>query len=149
MQELRTTANMSDIPYDLLPMRESEFAHMRRFQQNQSFVSRFFGTSTSNKRVDDTSCLSLTNVTKDPPYMSASTFSSHESLGSKMGSVRITVASSTRPRSNTADSSTSVASFVSQHSTHGNALYRREQSRSSSHEASALLDDGWKHVNLY
>ncbi|KAF1978493.1 hypothetical protein BU23DRAFT_651298 [Bimuria novae-zelandiae CBS 107.79] len=136
---------MSAIPYDLLPMCEPEFAHMK-LKQKQSFITRFFGIRAGNKKEDSV------DTAREFSSAPSSINSSYVSLNSKASTGSMRLPASTpprRPRASTANSSTSIASFVSQSSVHSNASYRRVPSRSPSRERTALLDDGWTPVEEY
>ena len=140
---------MSAIPYDLLPMCEPEFALMKP-KQKQSFVNRFFSVRASTKE-NDTKRFDSRKAVREFSSASSSTNSSYISLNSKASSssVRLPMITARRPRSNTANSSTSIASFVSQSSTHSSSSYRRIPSRSPSRERETFLEDGWTPVDKY
>jgi hypothetical protein len=141
---------MSTIPYDILPMCEPDFARMKP-KQKQSFVSRFFGARVYEKKEDNTQAICSRNSTPETYSAVPSTSSSYVSLNTKAStsSMRIPMATNRRPRSNTADSSTSIASFVSQNSVDSRNSYRRISSRFPSRERQVSLDDDWTPVHLY
>lgn len=142
---------MSAIPYDLLPSCDPDFSHMK-LKQKQSFVDRFFGIRTCDDKKDtNLKALYSHNTSRAFSSATSSTNSSYISLNSKASSssMRIPMATPRRPRSNTANSSTSVASFVSQSSVHSCASYSSLRSRSPSQERRVVLDDGWTPVEKY
>ncbi|KAJ4349759.1 uncharacterized protein N0V89_008377 [Didymosphaeria variabile] len=146
---------MSSIPYDLLPSCDQDFAHLK-LKQKQSFVNRFFGIrvcddkkeTNSNAVYSSNAARAFSSATTSP---ATSTNSSYVFLNSKASSssMCLPMATPRRQRSNTANSSTSVASFVSQSSVHSNDSYQRLRNRSPSRERKALLDDGWAPVEQY
>ena len=141
---------MSAIPYDILPMCELDFAHMKP-KQKQSFISRFFGARVCENKEDDTQAIRSRKSAPETYSAVPSASSSYVSLNKKAStsSMRIPMASNRRPRSNTANSSTSIASFVSQSSVDSRNSYRRIPSRSPSRERQVSLDDDWTPVHLY
>ncbi|KAK7191235.1 hypothetical protein DPSP01_008306 [Paraphaeosphaeria sporulosa] len=142
---------MSSIPYDLLPSCDPDFAHMK-LNQKQSFVNRFFGIrACDNKKDTSLAALYSHNTSRAFSSATSSTSSSYISLNPKApsSSMRIPMATPRRPRSNTANSSTSVASFVSQSSLHSCASYSSLRSRSPSRERRGVIEDGWTPVEEY
>ncbi|KAF9740316.1 hypothetical protein PMIN01_02951 [Paraphaeosphaeria minitans] len=127
LQSSAPTTTMSPIPYDLLPSCDPNFARTQP-KQNQSFANRFFGICACEDG-NNTNLAALTSRNASRAFSPApsSVNPSCISLSSKASSSSTPIATAPprRPRSNTATSSTSVASSVSQRSVRSCAPYSR------------------------
>lgn len=141
---------MSSIPYDLLPNCDPNFVHLK-LKQKQSFINRFFSLRTTDDERDASFAPRYTHSTSRAfSFTTSSTNHSYTSLApTASSSAYIPKATPRRPRANTADSTTSIASFVSQSSAHSSASYTGLRSRSPSRERRVTAEDGWVPVGRY